>query len=215
MEEYEERRNRMVEHHIAGRGVSNRAVLEAMRRIPRHEFVLPANLEEAYADYPLPIGYGQTISQPYIVAVMTELLDVLPEHKVLEIGTGCGYQAAILAGLAAHVVSIERIPELAEKCRETFERLEINNVAVHVSDGTLGWPKEAPYDRIMVTAAAPSIPEALTKQLAERGRMVLPVGSEHVQDLIVVIKEMDGVKTETHGGCRFVKLIGEQGWTEI
>ena len=204
----------MVELQIAGRGVSDKYVLVAMRSVPRHEFVLPEHIGEAYADYPLPIGHGQTISQPYIVALMTELLGVEPENHVLEIGAGSGYQAAVLARLADHVTSIERIPELATRAKETFERLGIVNVDVVTGDGTLGWPDGGPYDRIMVTAAAPHVPDSLTMQLAEGGRMVIPVGSEHVQELQIVIKKKGKILTQQSVGCRFVKLIGEDGWQQ-
>jgi protein-L-isoaspartate(D-aspartate) O-methyltransferase len=214
MTEYENERARMVERQIASRGVHDKLVLEAMRSVPRHEFVAPTQWNEAYNDYPLPIGFGQTISQPYIVALMTELLRVLPEHHVLEIGSGSGYQAAVLARLAARVTTVERIAELAERARETLKRLGITNVRVTIGDGTIGLPEDAPYDRIIVTAAAPSVPKALTDQLAEGGRMVIPVGSEHLQDMVMVRKEGGEVSTEQSIGCRFVRLIGEQGWTD-
>jgi protein-L-isoaspartate(D-aspartate) O-methyltransferase len=214
MTKFDVQRQRMVDYHIAARGISQEAVLEAMRNVPRHEFVTSDCLDEAYADYPLPIGHGQTISQPYIVALMTELLDVRPENRVLEIGTGCGYQTAILARLAERIYSIERIPELAELARRNLDRLGVDNVTIQACDGTLGWPERAPFDRVMVTAAAPKVPDALVEQLADKGKMVIPVGPESVQDLVLVRKERGRVFTENHGGCRFVKLIGRQGWTE-
>jgi protein-L-isoaspartate(D-aspartate) O-methyltransferase len=214
MTEYEKERQRMVERQIAARGVRDKLILEAMRSVPRHEFVSPSQWGEAYNDYPLPIGCGQTISQPYIVALMTELLQVLPEHHVLEIGTGSGYQATVLAGLAARVTTIERIAELAEHARGTLERLGITNVRVLLSDGTLGWPEDAPYDRIIVTAAAPSAPKALVDQMVDGGRMVIPVGSENLQDMVIIRKERGEVRTEQSIGCRFVRLIGKQGWAE-
>jgi len=211
---YEKPRRQMVDHQIARRGIHDKRVLEAMRAVPRHEFVDPSQHAEAYADYPLPIGYGQTISQPYIVALMTELLEVLPEHHVLEIGGGSGYQAAVLSCLAARVTTVERIPQLAERARETLQRLGFSNVNVVTADGTLGWPVEAPFDRIIVTAAAPEMPKTLTEQLDDDGRMVIPVGGEVVQDLIIVKKSGGRLISEQSIGCRFVHLIGEQGWPE-
>ncbi len=211
-DEFEKLRHQMVDRQIASRGISDERVLEAMRGLARHEFVLHSDLDLAYIDHPLSISYGQTISQPYIVALMTELLRVEPGHKVLEIGTGSGYQAAILARLAERVISIERIPELVERTRELLERLGIENIKVVEGDGTLGWPDDAPYDRVIVTAGAPCVPKALTEQLAEGGRIVIPVGSEGLQELEVVSKVKGKIKTENAGGCRFVKLIGEDGW---
>ena len=211
-DEFEEQRHQMVDRQIASRGIKDERVLEAMRGVPRHEFVLPGDLALAYIDHPLAIGHGQTISQPYIVALMTDLLRVEPGHRVLEIGTGSGYQAAILARLAERVVSIERIPELAERTRRLLERLGIGNIKVVEGDGTLGRPDDAPYDRVMVTAGAPCVPKALTEQLSEGGRIVIPVGSEGLQELEVVSKAKGKIKTENAGGCRFVKLIGEDGW---
>ena len=204
----------MVRTQMESRGIRDTRVLEAMRAVARHEFVDPMQWSEAYNDYPLPIGHGQTISQPYIVALMTEQLRLMPEHHVLEIGTGSGYQAAVLGRLAARVTSVERIEELAERSRETLERLGITNVRVILSDGTLGWPEDAPYDRIIVTAAAPNVPKALIDQLADGGRIVIPVGSTHLQDMLIVRKREGEVITEHSIGCRFVRLVGEQGWPE-
>lgn len=215
MADYEKERLHMVRTQMESRGIRNARVLAAMRTVPRHEFVDPMQWSEAYYDYPLPIGEGQTISQPYIVALMTEQLRVLPEHHVLEIGTGCGYQAAVLGRLAARVTSIERIPELASRSRETLEHLGIANVRVILGDGTLGWAEDAPYDRIIVTAAAPNVPKALIDQLADGGRMVIPVGSPHLQDLLIVHKNEGEVITEHSIGCRFVRLVGEQGWPGV
>jgi len=211
-DEFEKLRHQMVDRQIASRGIKDERVLEAMRGVPRHEFVLRSDLDLAYIDHPLSIGHGQTISQPYIVALMTELLRVEPGHKVLEIGTGSGYQAAILARLAERVISIERISELVARTRELLAHLGIENIKVVEGDGTLGWPDDAPYDRVIVTAGAPCVPKALTEQLAEGGRIVIPVGSEGLQELEVVSKVKGKIKTENAGGCRFVKLIGEDGW---
>jgi len=211
-DEFEKLRHQMVDRQIASRGIKDERVLEAMRGVPRHEFVLRSDLDLAYIDHPLSIGHGQTISQPYIVALMTELLRVEPGHKVLEIGTGSGYQAAILARLAERVISIERISELVARTRELLAHLGIENIKVVEGDGTLGWPDDAPYDRVIVTAGAPCVPKALTEQLSEGGRIVIPVGSEGLQELEVVSKVKGKIKTENAGGCRFVKLIGEDGW---
>ena len=213
-DDFEAPRRRMVERQIAGRGVGDQRVLKAVLSVPRHEFVAPNQQREAYSDYPLPIGYGQTISQPYIVGLMTELLDVLPEHHVLEIGAGCGYQAAVLAQIASRVTTVERISELVELARRNLEKAGVENVRVVQGDGTLGWPEDAPYDRIIVTAAAPDIPAALNEQLVAGGRMVIPVGSELIQELTLVQKHKNGTSTKASIGCRFVRLIGEQGWPE-
>lgn len=186
-----EARNTMVKSQIAARGVKDPRVLEALRKTPRHEFV-PSELQaHAYEDRPLPIGYGQTISQPYIVGLMTELLDTAPGHKVLEIGTGSGYQAAVLAGLVKHVYSIEIVPELAKSAQKTFDRLGIRNITVRQGDGYLGWPEEAPFDRIILTAAPPEIPRTLVDQLRHGGRMSAPEG-ERNQELLVIEKRLDG-----------------------
>jgi protein-L-isoaspartate(D-aspartate) O-methyltransferase len=207
-------RREMVEIQIQRRGVFDPRVLMAMRKVPRHKFVPPAQQDQAYGDYPLPIGEDQTISQPYIVALMTEILDVKDTDKVLEIGTGSGYQAAILAELAAQVYSIERIPSLAAKARKVMEELGYTNVHIKVADGTLGWAEEGPFDAIMVTAGAPQVPRPLTEQLAPGGRLVIPVGDQWSQTLTLVRKTKEGLKFEYHGGCRFVRLIGQHGWKE-
>ncbi|MBM4274105.1 MAG: protein-L-isoaspartate(D-aspartate) O-methyltransferase [Deltaproteobacteria bacterium] len=207
-------RRDMVETQIQRRGVTDPGVLAAMRQVPRHKFV-PANLwDQAYNDYPLPIGEDQTISQPYIVALMTQILEVKDTDKVLEIGTGSGYQAAILAKLAAQVYSIERIASLAANAQKVMEELGYANVHIKVADGTLGWPEEAPFDAIMVTAGAPQVPRPLTEQLGLGGRLIIPVGDQWSQTLTLVRKTKEGLKTEYHGGCRFVRLIGQHGWKE-
>jgi protein-L-isoaspartate(D-aspartate) O-methyltransferase len=205
-------RIRMVEYQIEARGIHNPRVLDAMREIPRHLFVPPEFRESAYQDRPLPIGKGQTISQPYIVAMMTELLEIGPGDKVLEVGTGSGYQAAILAKLARFVVTIERLPEIASAAEKLFESLNISNVKVITGDGTEGYPPEAPYDAIIVTAATPDIPPPLTRQIADRGRLVAPVGSRDLQNLIRIRRHGDLIDRESYGGVVFVPLLGRYGW---
>jgi protein-L-isoaspartate(D-aspartate) O-methyltransferase len=205
-------RERMVQTQLVPRGIQDPKVLYAMRKVPRHLFVEEALQNQAYGDFPLPIGEQQTISQPYIVAFMTEALGLIGEEKVLEIGTGCGYQAAILAELAPEVCSIERIHSLATRARRILESLRYFNVNIKVGDGTLGWPEEAPFQAIMVTAAAPAIPRPLLDQLDLGGRLVIPVGDRSSQTLMVVHKTVEGLKQDYRGGCRFVKLIGSYGW---
>lgn len=194
--------------------ISDERVLWAMGRVPREEFVPPELRRLAYDDRPIPIGYGQTISQPLMVATMTELLRLKGEEKLLEIGTGSGYQAAIVAELALRVVTVERVPELAETAAERLRRLGYTNVTLHVSDGGLGWPEEAPYNGILVTAGAPRVPRPLVEQLGIGGRLVIPVGRRQVQQLLSVTRERDGVRVRRHGPCRFVPLIGEEAWPE-
>ena len=206
-------RLRMVEYQIAARGIRDQHVLSAMKEVPRHLFVPPPYDKSAYEDCPLPIGNGQTISQPYIVALMTELLALQPNDSVLEIGTGCGYQAAILAALVRQVTTIERIPEVAGLARANLAALGIMNVEVIVGDGTLGNPQKAPYEGIIITAATPSVPRPLIEQLAEGGRLVAPVGGHNIQELIRLRKKDGSIKEEHHGGVRFVPLIGECGWS--
>jgi protein-L-isoaspartate(D-aspartate) O-methyltransferase len=205
-------RDRMVQTQLVPRGIRDAKVLFAMRKVPRHIFVEEALQNQAYGDFPLPIGEQQTISQPYIVAFMTEALELTGAEKVLEIGTGCGYQAAILAELAPEVFSIERIHLLASRARRNLESLRYFNVKIKVGDGSLGWPEEAPFDAIMVTAAAPGIPGPLLDQLAMGGRLVIPVGDRYSQTLEVVHKTPQGLQHDYRGGCRFVKLIGSYGW---
>jgi len=207
-------RERMVQTQLVARGIRDPKVLYAMGKVLRHLFVEEALRNQAYGDFPLPIGEQQTISQPYMVAFMTEALELLGTEKVLEIGTGCGYQAAILAELAPQVFSIERIHSLAARARRTLESLRYFNVNIKVGDGTLGWPEEAPFDGIMVTAAAPAIPKPLLDQLAPRGRLVIPVGDRYSQTLMVARQTPEGLKYDYRGGCRFVKLIGSYGWEE-
>ena len=213
-DEFKHRRVQMVASQIEARGVSDPGVLAAMRKVPRHLFVSEALVDQAYQDFPLPIGEGQTISQPYIVAEMTQALNIGKDDRVLEIGTGSGYQAAILAELAYKVYTIERIRSLFIAARRLFDGFGIHNIVAKCTDGTLGWREEAPFDAIMVTAGAPVTPEALLSQLAPGGRLVIPVGDKHVQSLKKYVRGRDGITENDMGGCRFVKLIGEQGWRD-
>ncbi len=207
-------RHRMVEHQIRKRGVRNARVLAAMEKVPRHEFVPPSAHHHAYEDSPLSIGKGQTISQPYMVALMTECAGPKPEDRVLEVGTGSGYQTAILAELALEVYSIERIPELAERARALLCRLGYANVTIRTGDGSEGWSEKAPFDVIIVTAGAPEIPDPLVEQLEDGGRMVIPIGSSQHQTLYTVTRERNRIRKEEGTGCVFVPLIGAFGWEE-
>jgi protein-L-isoaspartate(D-aspartate) O-methyltransferase len=206
-------RRRMVEEQLVARGIRDERVLAVMAEAPRHQFVDPALQARAYGDHALPTAEGQTISQPYIVAIMTELLAPESHHLVLEIGTGSGYQTAILSRLSAHVVSIERHPGLAEGARRILAALEISNVEVHVGDGTEGFPAQAPFDRILVTAGAPSIPDSLKEQLADGGRLVIPVGPPGFQHLTIVDRRGTRFDQHERDACVFVPLIGRHGWT--
>jgi protein-L-isoaspartate(D-aspartate) O-methyltransferase len=212
MIDFSKTRLKMVEEQIFSRGVKDAKLIAAMKKIPRHLFVEEALQNQAYSDHPLPIGEKQTISQPYMVALMTEALLLTGKEKVLEIGTGSGYQTAILAELSEKVFSIERIRPLALRARKLLYELGYFNVEIKIFDGTLGWMEESPFDAIVVTAGSPDIPQTLLDQLAIGGRLVIPVGDAFVQDLIRVIKTEEGVKKEDLGGCRFVKLIGKYGW---
>jgi protein-L-isoaspartate(D-aspartate) O-methyltransferase len=209
---HERDRERMVEEQLLRRGITDARVVDAMRRVPRHLFVEEALRERAYGDHPLPIGEEQTISQPYIVGLMTSLLELTGREKVLEVGTGSGYQTAVLAALARRVCSIERLPRLAERARRLLEQLGHDNVWVRVGNGTLGWPDEAPFDRILVAAGGPSIPPPLINQLAEGGRIVAPVGDAMNQTLTVVDNVKGELRTSQHGECKFVKLVGKYAW---
>lgn len=216
IDRFQKQRWRMVDTQIRARGVTNPRILEAMSKIPRHIFVDEALADQAYNDNPLPIGDLQTISQPYMVALMTEALDLKGRERVLEIGTGSGYQTALLAELADQVFSIERIASLANNARRILDHLGYYNVAIRVGDGTYGWKEEAPFDAILVTAGAPDIPQPLIEQLVIGGRLVLPVGGRSLQDLVKVTRQSEDiheVKKENLGGCRFVDLIGEYGWS--
>jgi protein-L-isoaspartate(D-aspartate) O-methyltransferase len=215
MDRYAKQRKKMVDSQIRSRGVRDERVLRAMEKIPRHLFIDEGLIDQAYNDNPLPIGEKQTISQPYIVALMTEALELKGRDKVLELGTGSGYEAAILAELADRVFTIERIASLAQKARKLLESLNYYNVVIRVGDGTYGWREESPFDAIAVSAGSPSIPRMLVEQLAIGGRLVIPVGSRYSQSLIKLTRlseNPDDVKKEDLGGCRFVNLIGEHGW---
>lgn len=205
-------RARLIQHLRAE--ITNQKVLDVMARLPRELFVPEANRSMAYEDRPLSIGYGQTISQPYIIALMTQALELTGTEEVLELGTGSGYQAAILAQLGHHVVTVERVPELADNARALLSSLGYRNIEIHLAGQQLGWPEGAPYDAIMVTAAAPKVPPALLEQLGVGGRMVIPVGPILEQDLLKVVKLKDKTVTANLGGCRFVLLVGEGAWPE-
>jgi len=204
----------MVASQIRGRGIADRRVLAALATVPRHHFVPPSLERSAYDDAPLPVGHGQTISQPYIVALMTAALRPRRHHRVLEIGTGTGYQTAVLAHLVARVHTIERLPALAEAAATRLAGLGYRNVVCRVGDGTLGWPEAGPFDGILVTAAAPAVPAPLLAQLAVGGRAAVPVGDLGLQDLRVVERLPDGYCEWSEGGCRFVPLIGRHGFPE-
>ncbi len=215
MKDFSLDRSRMVREQIERRGIKHEGVLAAMRKIPRHLFVPKDYQSEAYSDRPLPIGSGQTISQPYIVALMTELLQPTPLDTVLEIGAGSGYQAAILSQLVAQVHTIDRHAELVKQAQSVTEQLGITNIQFHVGDGSLGLPEYAPYDAILITAAAPSIPSPLLAQLKERGRLILPVGARSHQTLERWIKTPEGTfEKDQNIPVSFVPLVGEHGWTE-
>ncbi len=216
MDRFQKQRWRMVDTQIRARGIADSRILEAMSKIQRHLFVDEALADQAYNDNPLPIGELQTISQPYMVALMTDAMELKGRERVLEIGTGSGYQTALLAELAEQVFSIERIASLANNARRILDHLGYYNVAIRVGDGTYGWKEEAPFDAILVTAGAPGIPQPLVEQLAIGGRLVLPVGGRSIQDLIKITRQSEDiqdVKKESLGGCRFVDLIGEYGWS--
>ncbi len=215
MDRYKKQRQKMVDSQIRARNIADQRVLAAMEKMPRHLFVDGGLIEQAYNDNPLPIDARQTISQPYIVALMTEALALTRKDRVLEIGTGSGYQTALLAELAGHVFSIERIASLATGARKILDFLNYFNVAIRVGDGTYGWREEAPFEGIIVTAGAPKIPDILVEQLAVGGRLVIPVGGRISQELFRVTRLSDDaadIKKESLGGCRFVDLIGEHGW---
>lgn len=192
--------------------IHNPAVAEAFRQTLRHRFVPADLIDEAYANRALPVDCGQTISQPWMVAVMTELLAPAPDHTILEIGTGTGYQAAILAQLCRRVVTVERIPELSEQAAGRFRQLGLTNIVCRVGDGTLGWPADGPYHSIVVTAGAPKIPAALSAQLRDGGVMAIPVGDRFCQTLLAVRRAGDAFVTTAHGDCVFVRLVGRDGW---
>jgi len=210
--EFSSLKERMVATQIANRGIKDKRVLKVMAKVPRHRFVLPKYLDSAYKDHPLPIGEGQTISQPYMVALMTESLGLKGDEKVLEVGTGSGYQAAVLAELSKEGYTIERLKSLAENAKKALGDLGYENVKVIIGDGSRGLEEEAPFDRIIVTAGAPVLPRSLADQLAEGGKMVIPIGGSFSQALLLVKKEQGKIKTTSVCGCVFVPLIGEYGW---
>lgn len=211
---FDERREQMVHEQLAQRGIQDRRLLEAMRRLPRELFVPEEGRKEAYEDHPVAIGSGQTLSQPYMTALMTERLHLEPGQKVLEIGTGSGYQTALLAEMGGRVYSVEWISELAEHARQRLQRLSYRQVQLRRGDGSLGWPEEAPFDRILMTAGAPRLPESLVSQLGEGGRMILPLGEQWEQALT----QVDRLAGQTHVTeicrCSFVPLRGKEGWAE-
>jgi protein-L-isoaspartate(D-aspartate) O-methyltransferase len=211
---FEAERQAMVEQQLRSRDIHSERVLEAMARVPRHEFVPAPQVPAAYDDRALPIGAWETISQPYIVALMTEAAAVRPGDHLLEIGTGAGYQAAVLAYLGARVDTIERNPELAEEARHRLARLGYSAVTVITGDGSRGHPEAAPYDAILVTAASPRVPQALLDQLADGGRLVIPVGNRLVQQLRLIVKAGERTIDRTLTGCQFVPLVGKEGWSE-
>jgi len=208
----EEQRARMVEEQLRSRGIRDPRVLAAMSKVPREEFIASDDLRDAYGDHPLPIGAGQTVSQPYIVAAMVEALEMQPPDRVLEVGTGTGYEAAILGELAAEVWTIERHEELANKAREILARLGYPNVHVLHGDGSLGLPEQAPFDKILVAAGAPRIPDSLVAQLVDGGRLVVPVGNRAEQQVHILRKLGSETVVTTHELCRFVPLVGQEGW---
>lgn len=211
-ERYSALRERMVEEQLQCRGIRDQRVLDAMQFVPRHLFVPERCRAQAYEDMPLPIGYHQTISQPYIVALMLEALELTGREQVLEVGTGSGYQAALLGWLAKHVYTVEIIPELAQAARALLSQLGYENVEVVAANGSIGWKASAPYDAIIVAAASPAVPHSLLEQLREGGRLVLPVGDLFDQVLLRVRTRQGKVVTEDLGGCAFVPLVGEEGW---
>ncbi len=214
MRDYSAPRQKMVQRQLVSRGIKDSRILAAMEEVPRHVFVDEALWDEAYDDNPLPIGDGQTISQPYMVAVMTELLGLQGDERVLEIGTGSGYQAAVLSRLCRWVFTIDRIRRLSEKAQTVLRSCGYVNISFMVGDGTAGWPSQSPFEGIIVTAGSPQIPDVLVEQLTEDGKLVIPVGDRFSQTLKRVIRTKKGMKVENHTGCRFVDLIGRFGWSE-
>lgn len=212
IDRYEMARQRMVQEQIVARGVADQRTLTAMREVPRHLFVDDAMRARAYGDYPLPIAAGQTISQPYIVAFMTAALKLAGHERVLEIGTGSGYQAAVLSRLCQQVYTVERINSLLVNARKVFDQLRYYNIIGKLDDGTMGWPEHGPFDAIIVTAGGPTIPQPLIDQLADPGRLIIPVGNQDVQELQLLTREEGEITVENLASVRFVDLIGEHGW---
>jgi len=212
--DYARARARMVATQLRARGIGDERVLAAFGEVPRHRFVDPALADEAYADRPLPIGSGQTISQPYMTALMTELCEPHPHDRVLEVGTGSGYQAAVLSRLVHSVFTIERLPELAEKAGRALAVLGVTNVIQRVGDGSTGWSSHAPFQAILVTAAAPEVPRSLLAQLADGGRLILPAGRREGQTLVCLRRDGGDFVRAEHSGCTFVPLVGKEGWRD-
>ena len=212
MENFKDARDRMVQHQLVNRKITDERVLDAMRKVERHVFVAKKYWDKAYDDSPLSIGCSQTISQPYMVALMTQLLKLQGSEKVLEIGTGSGYQTAILAELSERVYSIERHVALAEQTKSFLDELGYKNIKIRNGNGTLGWPEKAPFDAMLVTAGAPEVPDELVEQLRDQGKLVIPVGSAHQQDLLLISKRGDSYISKSICGCVFVPLIGKKGW---
>jgi protein-L-isoaspartate(D-aspartate) O-methyltransferase len=212
--DFEEARHRMVERQLAQRGITDERVLQVMRDVPRHQFVPEDLWDMAYRDTPLPIGHGQTISQPYIVAYMTQLLHLTLDDRVLEVGTGSGYQAAILSRLASEVYTIECVAELAQRAERVLQEMGYDNIRLRIGDGGYGWPEAAPFDAIIVTAAAPEVPSPLIAQLTEGAPLVAPIGPTGYQDLVRLYKRGDQTQTEYLTPVAFVPLVGEHGWRD-
>lgn len=212
--DFAEARSVMVEEQLVARGIRDERVIDAFRTVPRHDFVPLEYMDEAYDDHPIPIGGGQTISQPYMVALMTQCLGLKGGERILEIGTGSGYQAAILSRIAKEVYSVERFVNLAREAQKKMDKLGYSNFRVKAGDGTLGWEENSPYDGIIVTAGAPAIPPSLLKQLKDGGRLVIPVGGQFSQVLTIAERHGADIKTAEAGGCVFVPLIGKEGWSE-
>jgi len=212
MDQYGTGRERMVQEQLRNRDITDERVLAVMSEVPRHLFVDDAMRGRAYGDHPLPIGAGQTISQPYIVALMTQALHLTGDEKVLEIGTGSGYQAAILSRLCSQVYTVERINSLLAGARKVFDKLQYYNIRAKLDDGTVGWPENGPYDAIIVTAGGPSIPQPLIEQLADPGRLIIPVGDQQVQELQLLLKKEGQIAVSNLASVRFVDLVGEYGW---
>lgn len=210
---YETSRQRMVDEQLVPRGITDKLTLAAMTQVPRHLFVDDAMRSRAYGDYPLPIAAGQTISQPFIVALMTQTLGLSGSEKILEIGTGSGYQAAILSRMCQRIYTVERINQLLASARKIFDKLRYFNIVAKLDDGTTGWPEEGPFDAIIITAGGPEIPPPLVEQLAEGGRMIIPVGGQDVQELQLVSKQEGGVSVQKLEKVRFVDLVGKYGWS--
>lgn len=211
--DFDEQRREMVHGQLQARGITDQRIVAAFLKVPRHRFVPTEGQPEAYADHPVPIGSGQTVSQPYMVALMTQLLRLQGHERILEIGTGSGYQLAILAELALDVYSVERLPELADQALQRLNNLGYLNIHITMGNGSLGWPAHAPYDGIIVAAGAPNIPQSLVDQLVEGGRLVIPIGTHQAQMLIVGEKRGGTLHTQEITSCMFVPLIGEHGWT--